>query len=178
MAVSGVMAASLDQTLHKVRTDTPPAGYRPCVGIVLVNETGLIFIGERRGMVGHSWQMPQGGIDDGEPPLDAAKRELLEETGVRNIDFLAESPGWHCYDIPKERLPAHWGDRYVGQCQRWFAFRFLGKDDDINLDLHEPEFSLWRWAEPADVLDQVVPFKKEIYHTVLDDFAGCLVKPS
>jgi putative (di)nucleoside polyphosphate hydrolase len=130
----------------------------------------LIFIGERRGMDGDNWQMPQGGIDDGEQPLAAAKRELFEETGVRRIEFLAESAGWHCYEVPEPRRPAYWRGRYVGQCQRWFAFRFTGQDNDVDLNLHEPEFSLWRWASAADVMTTAVVFKRKVYRAVLDEF--------
>ena len=169
------MVRSLGRMLPKAKTDQPPQRYRPCVGIVLINQAGLVFIGERRGMAGKNWQMPQGGIDDGEEPIDAAKRELLEETGVSQVTFLAESSSWHCYDVPEERRPNYWQDRYIGQCQRWFAFRFLGHDDDIDLDLHEPEFSLWRWAPVTEVLTEVIPFKRKVYQAVLDEFQPVLV---
>ncbi len=160
--------------MPEATTDTPPAGYRPCVGIVLVNTDGLIFIGERRGLAGDNWQMPQGGIDRGEAPLTAAKRELLEETGVDRIELLAESGDWHRYDVPAERRPRYWKDQYVGQCQRWFAFRFTGEDDDIDLDAHDPEFSLWRWARPEEVVELAVSFKRDVYRAVMDEFAPVL----
>ena len=137
---------------------------------MLVNHDGLIFIGERRGQAGNAWQMPQGGIDPGEEPLIAAKRELFEETGIDHVEFLAESARWHCYDVPDDRRPRYWKGRYVGQCQRWFAFRFTGDDADIDLDLHEPEFSLWRWAPRQEVLDLAVPFKRDVYQAVIDEF--------
>lgn len=152
------------------RTDVPPPRYRPCAGITLVNQAGLIFVGERRGQAGNAWQMPQGGIDPGEEPLIAAKRELFEETGIDHVEFLAESAHWHCYDVPDDRRPRYWKGRYIGQCQRWFAFRFTGEDDEINLDLHEPEFSLWRWASKREVLDLAVPFKRDVYQDVLKEF--------
>ena len=151
-------------------TEGPPAGYRPCAGIVLINRDGLVFVGERRGLAGNAWQMPQGGIGENEEPLPAAKRELLEETGVESIDLLAESAHWHCYDVPEDRRPGYWKGRYVGQCQRWFAFRFTGSDDEVDLDLHEPEFSLWRWATPRDILDLAVPFKRNVYRAVIEEF--------
>ena len=141
---------------------------------MLVNHAGLVFIGERRGMAGNNWQMPQGGIDEGETPYDAAKRELFEETGIDRIEFLAESVRWHCYDVPKDRRPKYWRGRYRGQCQRWFAFRFNGRDDDINLELHEPEFSLWRWASIDEFLDLVVDFKRDVYQAVLAEFRPVL----
>jgi putative (di)nucleoside polyphosphate hydrolase len=164
------------RVLPKVKIDAPPARYRPCVGICLINPKGLIFIGERRGMAGDNWQMPQGGIDDQEEPLAAAKRELLEETGVRNVNYLAESKAWHCYDVPSERRPKYWKDRYVGQCQRWFAFRFEGDDREVDLDAHEPEFNLWRWAQPDEVVELAVSFKRDIYRAVIDEFKPFLSK--
>lgn len=160
----------------KVTIDAPPPNYRPCVGIVLINKAGLVFIGERRGVNGDSWQMPQGGIDDGEQPLAAAKRELLEETGVEQIEFLAECDQWHCYDIPEAWRPGHWKGRYAGQCQRWFAFRFSGEDSHIDLDAYEPEFSLWRWAKPEEVVTLVVSFKRDIYRAVINEFRPFLAQ--
>jgi putative (di)nucleoside polyphosphate hydrolase len=155
-------------------TDKPPPRYRPCAGILLVNRDGLIFIGERRGQAGNAWQMPQGGIDRDEDPQLAARRELLEETGIARAELLAESACWHCYEVPEDRRPAYWKGRYVGQCQRWFAFRFTGADDDIDLDGHSPEFSLWRWATPDEVLDLAVPFKRAVYAAVIEEFRAVL----
>jgi putative (di)nucleoside polyphosphate hydrolase len=137
---------------------------------MLVNHAGQIFIGERRGQAGNAWQMPQGGIDPGENALTAAKRELLEESGIESVKLLAESGHWHCYNVPEDRRPRYWKGRYVGQSQRWFAFRFTGHDDEVDLDAHEPEFSLWRWASPEDVLDLAVPFKRKVYQAVIEEF--------
>lgn len=174
MACSTPVVRPADRTLPKVKTEAPPNNYRPCAGIVLINKAGLIFIGERRGMAGNNWQMPQGGIDEGEDPLDAAKRELFEETGIRQITLLAEGASWYCYEVPAERRPDYWGKRYIGQCQRWFAFRFTGNDDDVNLDHHEPEFNLWRWASADEVLNLAVSFKRQVYESVLEDFRSLL----
>lgn len=160
--------------MPKAKIEGPPETHRPCVGIVLANREGLIFIGERRGMAGNNWQMPQGGIDRDEAPLAAARRELLEETGVHQIDLLAESDHWRCYDVPAERRPAYWKDAYVGQCQRWFAFRFTGEDEDVDLDAHDPEFSLWRWATADEVLALAVSFKRDVYRAVLEEFEPVL----
>jgi putative (di)nucleoside polyphosphate hydrolase len=154
--------------------DAPPEGYRPCAGILLLNRDGLLFIGERQGPVLDNWQMPQGGIDDGETPLEAAKRELLEETGTDRATFLAESATWYCYKVPPPLRPRYWGKRYHGQCQRWFAFRFTGEDGDIDLELHDPEFSRWRWASPTEALTMIVPFKREVYQAVFREFGTYL----
>lgn len=162
--------------MRSPEADQPPPRYRPCAGILLINREGLIFVGERRGQAGHAWQMPQGGIDPDEEPLGAARRELFEETGIDRIEVLAESAHWHCYDVPEDRRPSYWKGRYVGQCQRWFAFRFTGDDDDIDLDAHEPEFSLWRWASPDEVLDLAVPFKRGVYQAVIEEFQPVLTR--
>jgi putative (di)nucleoside polyphosphate hydrolase len=148
--------------------------YRPCVGLMLLNRAGLIFIGARRGPLAQAWQMPQGGIDRGEPPEQAAWRELREEVGTDRAELLAESRRWYAYDLPPD-LAARWqGGRYRGQRQKWFALRFLGEDRDIDLETHEPEFSRWRWASAAEVLALIAPFKRPVYEAVMAEFAHLL----
>ena len=141
--------------------------YRPCVGIVLVNNEGQIFVGQRIDNSVEAWQMPQGGIDDGESPLEAGFREMGEEIGTRSASFLTEHADWLNYDIPVDLANRLWHGRYRGQTQKWLAFRFTGQDDDINIDTAEPEFRSWRWASPEDLPDMAVPFKRDVYRTVL-----------
>ena len=152
----------------------PHPGYRPCVGLVLINPAGHVFIGERRGPVLDAWQMPQGGIDPGEDPRAAARRELREEVGTERAELMGESRYWYAYDLPPELIPPHWGSRYRGQSQKWFAFRFTGTDGDIDIAAHEPEFVRWRWARPDEVLHLAVAFKRPIYQAVLEEFGGLL----
>jgi putative (di)nucleoside polyphosphate hydrolase len=155
--------------------------YRPCVGVTLVNRNGEAFIGHRKRKRGGealdalAWQMPQGGIDDGEAPLAAAKRELWEETNVRSIELIAEMPEWLNYDLPPG-VRNRWNGRYRGQTQKWFLFRFVG--DDAEIDVHHPaggahgaEFDDWRWERFERLPDVVVPFKREVYETVSETFA-------
>lgn len=146
--------------------------YRPCVGVVLVNQAGRVFAGRRREGPASAWQMPQGGIDPGERPRDAALRELAEETGVGAdlVDFVAKTPGWLNYDLPDDLLGKVWGGRYRGQRQRWFLFRFHGRDADIDIATEHPEFSEWRWLAANDMLATIVPFKREVYQAVIAAF--------
>ena len=158
----------------KASPSGPQPGYRPCVGLMLVNAAGLLFIGERRGPVLDAWQMPQGGIDPDEDPRTAARRELREEVGTDRAELTIESRYWYAYDLPAELMPARWDGRYRGQSQKWFAFRFTGTDEDIDIAAHEPEFVRWRWARADEVVRLVVPFKRPVYEAVLDEFAELL----
>lgn len=154
--------------------------YRPCVGIMLLNPAGHVWLGHRfdepigndEGR-GNWWQMPQGGIDADEDPRKAAHRELFEETCVRSAAILAEAAGWHDYDLPANLIGKSWGGRYRGQTQKWFAMRFTGPDSEINVAAppgHKPEFDAWRWAPMHEVLDLVVPFKRGVYEKVIAEF--------
>lgn len=158
--------------------------YRPCVGIMLLNRAGLVWIGRRLDAPGEPegpgawWQMPQGGIDANEDPAKAALRELDEETGIRSAQIVAESAGWYSYDLPAGLRPKAWGGRYCGQTQKWFAMRFTGRDDEVSLVRpgHKTEFDAWRWANLDELLDLIVPFKREVYGRVVQEFAG-LARP-
>ena len=150
--------------------DFDPALYRRNVGIMLINGARRIFVAQRIDTPG-AWQMPQGGIDEGEAPEEAALRELEEEIGTRKAVILGESTGWLRYDLPEHLSGKLWGGRYRGQAQKWFAARFTGRDADIDLATEHPEFDAWRWADPAEVTQLIVPFKRPIYEAVLAEFA-------
>jgi len=152
-------------------------GYRPCVGVMLINREGLVWIGRRADMPnpegdGQWWQMPQGGIDKGEDPRDTAMRELAEETSVRSATIIAEAPEWYRYDLPELLIGKSWGGRYRGQTQKWFAARFTGEDSEVNLAPpgHKAEFDRWRWARMDEMLDLVVPFKRAVYEKIIAAF--------
>lgn len=150
--------------------------YRPCVGVMLANARGEVFVGQRIDNNIAAWQMPQGGIDPGETPRDAALRELREETGVPAdlVHVEAETAGWVHYDLPHELVPRLWKARYRGQEQKWFLLRFAGSDDQIDIATPHPEFSEWRWLDPAELVANIVPFKRSVYEAVLAEFGDLL----
>ena len=160
----------------------PPHGYRPCVGLALFNRQGLVFVGRRANKAlrehvapDHEWQMPQGGIDKGEAPLDAARRELQEETNVTSATLLAEAPDWLAYDLPLDIGKEAWKGRWRGQAQKWFAFRFDGDETEIDIATpaggHKAEFDAWRWERLEHTPGLIIPFKREVYVQVARLFA-------
>lgn len=150
--------------------------YRPCVGVMLINAQGLIFGAQRIDSDSPAWQMPQGGIDPEENPGLAALRELAEEISVPPalVGPLAETRDWLTYDVPHALVPHIWGGKYRGQKQRWFLMRYLGMDSQIDLATEHPEFSAWRWMAADDMLAAIVPFKRDIYAAVMDEFRDWL----
>ncbi|MBL8837268.1 MAG: RNA pyrophosphohydrolase [Alphaproteobacteria bacterium] len=145
--------------------------YRPCVGLTLFNRQGLVFVAQRIDTKGDAWQMPQGGIDDGEAPRDAALRELEEEIGTAKAEIVGESAGWYDYDLPPDLIGKMWGGRFRGQRQKWFALRFTGRDDDIDLKTAHPEFRSWKWTPIATLTTLAIWFKRPIYESVAAEFA-------
>ncbi|MFA6155040.1 RNA pyrophosphohydrolase [Mesorhizobium sp.] len=163
----------------KIDRETLP--YRPCVGLMVLNAEGLVWVGHRIAeadseFAGHTqlWQMPQGGIDKGEEPLQAAERELYEETGMRSVSLLAEAPDWINYDLPEHLVGVAFKGRYRGQTQRWFAFRFHGAASEIQINPppggHTAEFDDWAWRPMRDLPDLIVPFKRHVYEDVVAAF--------
>lgn len=154
--------------------------YRPCVGIVLFNAQGLVWVGRRiakweGGASPALWQMPQGGIDEGESPAQAAMRELEEETGTAHAEIIGECPRWLTYDLPGEALGIGLKGKYRGQSQKWFAMRFLGSDEDINIDAPmgaKAEFDAWKWVTLEETVERIVAFKRPIYEELVKEFAG------
>ncbi|MCF3630126.1 RNA pyrophosphohydrolase [Thalassospiraceae bacterium LMO-SO8] len=155
--------------------DDDPRPYRLGVGVLLLNDASRVWLGERIRRTGqqmdYPWQLPQGGLDEGEDPRDAVFRELEEETGTAKAEIIAETPDWLTYDLPADVRDRVWKGRFRGQRQKWYALRFLGEDGDFDLNTHhKPEFSQWRWAPLADLPALVVPFKRGLYHDLLAAF--------
>ena len=151
--------------------------YRPCVGVMLINDQGHIFAGQRIDNLSPAWQMPQGGIDDGEKPRVAALRELVEETGITPdlVEYIAKTDDWVTYDLPADLLGKVWGGKYRGQRQKWFLYRFVGRDDQVAIASDHPEFSTWRWIGADEMVASIVPFKRAVYETVVAAFRSHLV---
>jgi putative (di)nucleoside polyphosphate hydrolase len=168
-------------------TDLKQLPYRPCVGVMLINQKGLVFVGRRLGGPEHvddthSWQMPQGGVDKDEDTYKAALRELYEETSVKSVDRLGESKGWLKYDIPRAVVGKAWKGKYCGQKQKWYAMRFTGKDAEIDVKKpgggkHKPEFAEWRWEKAERLPELIIPFKRDVYVQVLEEL-GKFAKPA
>jgi putative (di)nucleoside polyphosphate hydrolase len=165
-------------TSETTRMETLP--YRPCVGVMVLNDEGRAFIGRR--IDGpehvdetHVWQMPQGGVDTGEDPWPAALRELYEETNIRSIEKLGEIADWLSYDLPSELIGHAWSGRYRGQTQKWYALRFTGAESEIDIAHpaggHQPEFVEWRWEPVANLPGLIIPFKRPVYERVVQEFA-------
>lgn len=149
------------------KSDLP---YRPCAGVMLLNHDGQVFVGQRIDTTMEAWQMPQGGIDEGEDARAAAIRELKEEIGTDKVEVLARTRDWLYYDLPDELVGKVWEGKFRGQKQKWFLMRFLGEDSEINLETGHPEFSSWKWVEIEDVPNMIVAFKRPLYRAVIREF--------
>ncbi len=150
--------------------------YRPCAGIMLLNRQKQIFVGQRLDTGNEAWQMPQGGIDEGEEPEAAALRELREETGVHAalVTIAARSASEYFYDLPPHLAGKMWGGKYRGQRQHWFVMHFDGQDDAIDIATDHQEFRAWQWVAPHRIVDLIVPFKRDLYAALLDEFSAHL----
>ena len=149
--------------------------YRKCVGMMIINEQKKILVGRRLDHPSGFWQMPQGGIDENENPEEAVWREMMEEIGTNNAKLIKVSNKWINYEIPIETLQTlPWGKKYIGQTQKWFAFQFTGKDSDIEVGTENPEFSEWKWANIDSMVDNIVPIKRKVYATILEEFNDIL----
>jgi putative (di)nucleoside polyphosphate hydrolase len=150
--------------------------YRRGVGVMLLNRADKVFVGARIDNTDEAWQMPQGGMDEGEEPWATALRELEEETGIPShlVERIAQCPERLKYDLPPELRSRLWGGKWKGQDQDWFLARFLGTDADVNIATEHPEFREWRWVEPQQLPDLIVPFKRELYRRLLHEFSDRL----
>ena len=150
--------------------------YRRGVGMFIINSAKTVFVGKRIDGKGNTWQMPQGGIDGEETISEAVMRETKEETGIINIEIIAESLNWYYYDLPESLVPRFWEGKYRGQKQKWVLLRFLGNDSEININQNPPEFLKWKWAEIGSLPRLVIPFKKQLYQSVIEEFTPFISK--
>jgi putative (di)nucleoside polyphosphate hydrolase len=157
-------------------TDPAALPYRPGAGVMLLNREGKVFVAQRLDSTLEAWQMPQGGLDEGEEPEEGALRELEEETGIprHRVEIVARCPIELTYDLPEDLVGKMWKGKWRGQRQTWFLMRFLGEDGDVNLETADPEFRAWKWAEASELPAMIVPFKKEMYGKLLEAFARWL----
>ena len=153
-------------------SDPAALPYRPCAGVMLTNRAGRVFVGQRLDSSADAWQMPQGGIDPGEEAEEAAIRELGEETGIHGglVEIIARSRTEHFYDLPDHLMGKMWGGKYRGQRQHWFLMRFMGEDSDVDIATRHQEFRAWRWAELDELEMLIVPFKRQLYRAVVEEF--------
>ena len=153
-------------------TDVSSLPYRPAAAVMLLNDRSQVWVGQRRDSTLEAWQMPQGGLDEGEEPQAGALRELEEETGIAShlVEIIARSERELLYDLPDDLIGKLWKGRYRGQRQYWFLARFLGQDEDVRIETADPEFRAWRWVEPRELPHLIVPFKRALYEAVLEEF--------
>jgi putative (di)nucleoside polyphosphate hydrolase len=156
------------------KIDRESLTYRKCVGIMLLNKNKNVFVGQRIDNKSDAWQMPQGGVEEGEDLKEAALRELKEEIGTNNVEIISQAKNWFEYDIPDFLIPKFWGGKFRGQTQMWFVAKFLGNDSEINLNTHTPEFLNWQWVEPKNLPNLIVTFKRDLYLKLLEEFKGFL----
>lgn len=149
--------------------------YRPSVGLMIINDKFEVFVGKRLDSKTEAWQMPQGGIDDGEAPRVSALREMKEEIGTNNAEIIAETKQWYHYDLPFYLISKLWNGRYRGQRQKWFLLKYLGADEDITIDNEHPEFIAWKWVKMEELPQIIVPFKKSLYISVIEEFRDVII---
>ena len=140
--------------------------YRPCVGIMVFNNDGKVFSGKRIDNPNNAWQLPQGGIDEGETVVEAGYRELMEETNITSVDYIAEYPDWINYDVPHNLADKLWQGQFRGQSQKWILFNFNGQDNEINIHTSHPEFVEWQWTNPLELTNKAIYFKKDVYEKI------------